>query len=1214
MSRLDELRKQKVTPSQSPQPSKESRLDRLRATQAQQRIQREQDVINLETNQMRQAQEAATPAPIQPPKETYLESLRKTLGSPLEAAKTAIGQAPSVGRKALDIIGRPSQIIAEYATPSAPLIGREGIIPGTNARQAFLERTGQRPATGFAEKALGTIAAPFAVPGAGLGAGTGLYRAAGEALETLAPRLGSTLGGRVAREGLREAAVGGALGAGQELATGEGDLKQAAISGAVGGALGGTLGAAGPLVGAAARKVGGTLERLRASRVPTAESTPTGAVGAPQVAAESPIPRIPAQVEPSPPMKQHWFTNLFGDQGVGITPSLRPKGRNILTTEGQIVEKPLRRDIQGAKNEIEARARSGYQDYVDEQKPLRYISDETYDTAQDVRRANNLANTMVQDKFVDLEGNVIGEGLKNTIQKVARGRGNEFEDYLILRHAKTRMERGENVYDPKLKMTPETVQERINMYEKRYPEFTKIGQEWDQYHKNIRDTIGVKGGRLISQAQADAMEVANPNYASMRRQFTTAEKYAQPFAARTKGFSGQKAPIKEVSPTGSIRKIVSPIRSAIEATGAWTNAAMRNRVMLSILDRLKANPESFKGLVEIVGETAEASKKSLDEINNIIKTDGIEGLIEQLDNDFSMLFKKGAQKGGVTDNTVTAMVDGTPVKLKIENPEVFKALVGMGPEESNLVMDALGALSNAVKYGATGPLAPLFAAKSVTTDVVTSLIQSKQPLYHMYDLAHSIFSAIANKLPQGTPGFNAIRELAQDFSRTGGEYSAMLMGDRPLRTAVKGMIREPIFSASGITKAGESAIKAPFKVLHSISDISENINRVAAYKGALRRLGGNRTPENIRQAMREAQEITTNYSRKGSKTKSIEKAIPYSNAAVQGIRRFAKQFQDNPVTTLGLVGLTILAPKSWEYAQFSDDPDYQKLPAREKYRNIIVKKNDDGTFVKLPMPPEYNAIGAFMVDLLTAYKDGDPVNWRQTADALVNAYTPPFISGAAQGLTQGGGIEQSLAGAAGSTSLAAPISVISNRSFTGAPIETLGMGGTPKYRYDERTSAIAKKIGEVTGFSPMKTDYLIRAYGGDLARLVLPLTSQVGAGTTRNTLIKNFIVDPTFTNTLTNDFYGAKEKIKQAEDDYRDHKIPYPSWYDKQISNAVTSTAIGSISKKLSVLKDKKKSINADTRLNAEQKAKNLREIQSQMNDIYLDINSKLHQKGVPTK
>lgn len=900
------------------------------------------------------------------------------------------------------------------------------------------------------------------------------------------------------------------------------------------------------------------------------------------------------------PVKQNWFTRLFGEQNVGFTPFGSNKSNRMVTTEQQIVNNPLKNNIEGALQSTKQAGRAGYQNAVDYLSPLKTINRETYNTAMDASRANNLANTIIRDKFVDNEGNVIGSSL-NDIMKSVRGMGKKFDDYLVLRHAETRMARGERVYDDSLQMTPEKAQQAVQTMEARYPGLKSVGEEWDKFNTNMLES-GVKEG-LISQASRDAMREANPNYASMRRQFTIGEKLAQPkWGSGGSAFSGQKAPIKEVSPTGSTRKIVSPIRSAIEQAYAWKNAELRNRSMQEITKAIQADPAGMQGIAEIIKKPS-TSYKSLDDA---LREGGSEEFLQQLDDDFKSLFKMS--KTG-EENIVRSMVQGNPVYIQVHNPEAVKALLGMGAEQSGIILGAMQKLSNATKRGATGVLAPMFAVKNLTADTVQAAIQSPNAFKHVaVDLPHALISSIGDvfKIP-------GMKNLADDFRRSGGEYSALLRGDRQVNRSVYQLRRVAPLTPEGIVKGAYNTGRGILKGFEKVADVTENVNRMAAFRRAM--VGKERTPENVRNAINAARESTTNFSRKGALSREVEAFVPYSNAAVQGIYRITKALVKNPVKTLAGIGTLVVAPKLYEYAKFNDDPDYQKLPARERYRNIIYSKNADGTFNKMPMPPEYEAFGAFMTDVLNDVVNHDPQAYKGTLDALANALTPPLVSGALQGATQGGGVEQSLTGAANATVAAPFVATIANKSFTGAPIEPATVTDrSPQNRYDERTSAVAKKIGQYTGFSPMKTDYLIRAYGGDPARLLLPLTSQVGQGNMRNTLLKNFIVDPTLTNNLTNDFYGAKQNLTNAFKDNKEVGAPLPKWFDETLYKDLTSQAKGSISKQLSGLTDQKKQINSNISLSPQQKTDALRAIQRTMNDVYAEINTKLQQKGVPLK
>jgi hypothetical protein len=645
----------------------------------------------------------------------------------------------------------------------------------------------------------------------------------------------------------------------------------------------------------------------------------------------------------------------------------------------------------------------------------------------------------------------------------------------------------------------------------------------------------------------------------------------------------------------------------IEAVGAWTNAAMRNRAMQQVHKAIMDNPEGMKGIAEIVPDTAEATKKSLDEVNDILQSDGMEGLLERLNGDFEMAFKKSGQKGA-DDNIVRAMINGNPVKIRVHDPEVVKALTAMGPQQSGLVVDLLTMFSNATKRGATGALAPLFAARSVTTDLVQSLIQAKNPAMHSVDLVHAIFSSIGDKF--GIPG---ISNLAKEFRMAGGEYSAALRGERQLNKSLGRLKRDPILSPQNLGRQAVRALASPFKLGETISDVSENMNRIAAYKSEMRRLGGVKTPENVRKAITAGREITTNFSRKGAYAKELEALFPYQNAAIQGTYRVMRGFKENPVKTTAAVMTLAVAPKLMEYAQFHDDPDYQKIPARERMRHMIISKNEDGTFVKVPMEPAYNSFGEMTIRTLQYLKDNDPQAFKGVSDALANAWTPPLLTGALQGATQGSGIEGSVGGVLNSISPAPILGATYNQSFTGAPIVPQRLEGrSAENQFDERTSAPAKWLGEVLNLAPMKIDYILRAYGGDPARMILPMTSDMGRGTARNTLLKNFIVDPVMTNTLADDFYSAKDRFTKAKNDFEDVGDALPKWYNEELYKLTNSRAKGTPLYRLSGLNEQKRNIAGDRSLNAQQKSQQLRDIQAKINEIYLEVNSQVSAAGVP--
>lgn len=217
---------------------------------------------------------ASAPVPVFKPERFSMEAMNVANSPLMQQASQVPKQLP--GRN-LPVIGpvlrgldwlsdNPfSNSVAEHVKPNQPLLQSQGanttfgdifgtyfdgvdevVQSGTNARRDFLQRSNIEPATGIS-KFIGEVAAPFFVPGAGIGTGEP-FRASATSLAGRA--LGDTTRGAMLREGM----IGAGVGVASEYAQGQADAGNAAIN-AVAGA---GLGAAFPLIGggisAAARR------------------------------------------------------------------------------------------------------------------------------------------------------------------------------------------------------------------------------------------------------------------------------------------------------------------------------------------------------------------------------------------------------------------------------------------------------------------------------------------------------------------------------------------------------------------------------------------------------------------------------------------------------------------------------------------------------------------------------------------------------------------------------------------------------------------------------------------------------------------------------------------------------------------------------------------------------------------------------------------------
>ena len=73
------------------------------------------------------------------------------------------------------------------------------------------------------------------------------------------------------------------------------------------------------------------------------------------------------------------------------------------------------------------------------------------------------------------------------------------------------------------------------------------------------------------------------------------------------------------------------------------------------------------------------------------------------------------------------------------------------------------------------------------------------------------------------------------------------------------------------------------------------------------------------------------------------------------------------------------------------------------------------------------------------------------------------------------------------------LEVITDYSFfTGREIEGKYLEGVePGYRYNSRTSGLARDLGETLNYSPVKIDHMIKGYGGTLGSVTLDIVDQV---------------------------------------------------------------------------------------------------------------------------
>jgi hypothetical protein len=350
---------------------------------------------------------------------------------------------------------------------------------------------------------------------------------------------------------------------------------------------------------------------------------------------------------------------------------------------------------------------------------------------------------------------------------------------------------------------------------------------------------------------------------------------------------------------------------------------------------------------------------------------------------------------------------------------------------------------------------------------------------------------------------------------------------------VPGQAREQIEKKLGLVQ--QSAFKKGWDALEKFSLASDAAQRRAIYEKTIQETG------NQQLAVTRAMEII-NFKRQGaSKTVGIlRQIVPFFNAYLQGMdvlyrtlagRGLAGKERAEAVNLFWKTGLKLAALSTIYAALVSGDDEYEKLRGYEKDRNFVFP----GTGIKIPVAQEVG----FMFKVLpertyhyimsqgTASPDDATKMMKGTRDAFIDAFTGPNLQ----------------------PQFVKPLlEVTTNYSFfTQSPIVGRGQENKTSYtQFTANTSELAKIIGKLGnlvvdgGFSPMKIDYLMRAYTGIAGGTVLAISDEAIAGSERPPKnwyelpqIRTFAYDQ-IGGGLKEDFYDFRDRVTQVNNTVND--------------------------------------------------------------------------------
>jgi len=450
------------------------------------------------------------------------------------------------------------------------------------------------------------------------------------------------------------------------------------------------------------------------------------------------------------------------------------------------------------------------------------------------------------------------------------------------------------------------------------------------------------------------------------------------------------------------------------------------------------------------------------------------------------------------DNVVSVLENGKPVYLKIKNKELLDAMNGLPKVINNA--KGMRAVTNVFK-GLITTKNPFFAIRNLSRDIPTAYAYGSEnnPIKFGIDLIKAGKDVSIN-----SPNF-------QRYKSVGGGMSNFFKSD----TAWK--------AAEEVTNPSKFKGLHPLRALENFNNLIEAAPRVAEFNRVLERTG------DVDKALFASNDVTVNFARGGNVTKSAEPFVPYLNAGVQGLDKFFRGFK-NPKTAIATLvksGVGITAPTIALYVINKDNPNYQALDNRTKDTYFLIpnplgtkdKKGNIETFIKLPKSRELGVLFGSLFERVMRVAEGQEDPFKGFGKTVATNFSPANP------------IENNFF---------SPIySVKANKDFADRAIVPQGMlmdGRSDYLQYDEKTTSIAKKIGELAhevtgreGWSPKIIDYIIKSYTGVVGQVVMP--NFVQGGNAAKTIQNSFTSDPAFSNQSTSDFYDKLDKLTAAAKD-----------------------------------------------------------------------------------
>lgn len=711
----------------------------------------------------------------------------------------------------------------------------------------------------------------------------------------------------------------------------------------------------------------------------------------------------------------------------------------------------------------------------------------------------------------DLQGNIIGPGLKAILADIHPADHEDFSTFLALKRAAELERRGVKSGFEGLQIPPAQMQE----FERR---FEATRQKLLTFQDNVLLLLVDSG--LLSKEGYQEMRKANREYVPFYRLFEslTGIRTGVESSRNGGGYVDNNSGLKRMK--GSDRAIVDPLQSIMRNVYMFRKLAEQNHIGVQFFDLVKQVQGYGEFADDIVPKRMPTKVSHEEVVKKLIEVGFIADESDlPIGADLQITLWRAMHRPDSKTGEVIVHVDGKPVHWEVKDAMLFNALKTADADAVRLFKNSpvltkiLTIPTQVLRAGAT-VLNPAFALRNWMRDQVTAGVNSQTGFKPFWDGAIG-----AIKVARGHP----------DYARwvaAGGKFSGLTTSDRTYTALIEELMppdRKLLAMVKGLMRPRH--IK---RALAITGEILEEATRVQEFSRGISQGLTDMEAANL------SKSISLNFARAGETSRTLNMVIAFFNAGVQDLDLVFRQHFDPKrrasVMMKGLLYITLPSVLAWALGK--DDPEIQALS--ETRKNLFWNFNlgplakvlgRRGFILSLPKPFLMGQLYGTMVERALDQATGrDPNGAEKAAWAIIEN------SGVR------GDVMNWLP-----TALGPLVELAMNKdTFREQPIVPEPMLSLPKdAQYTLQTSETAKLLGRATGQSPIVIDHLIEGYFAGLGKMTVGgidwTMTKLGAGDTapgpskdlfEYQPFKSFTGSPYEANAYVKRFYEASSDME----------------------------------------------------------------------------------------